>query len=317
VDVSVCIANWNCREVLRACLASLRDSSAGVRLETIVVDNGSHDGAAAMVAAEFPEVILLQNAHNLGFAPANNQAARRARGRYLFFLNNDTVVPPGALRQLVAYANAHPEVGMIGPRLRDGQGCVQVSYRPRPTVRTFLHRYGGLRWTGLLRGDYRRYRRQDFDPDTVREVDVLMGAAVLLPRDVFFRCGCWDEAFFFGGEDLDLCLRVSRRYPLVYYPRVEILHHGRMSTRLRIGGTSSHVAAGFVRYFRKAGCPETALLLYKLGVTLDTPLQVFTKSLQYGWRRLTGRRGKAEKSRLVVCGLGHFLFRGLVAFWRA
>src|SRR5271165_627691 len=134
VDVSVCIANWNCRELLRASLESLQDQPQGVRLETIVVDNGSSDGAADMVAREFPEVVLVRNPVNRGFSQANNQAAERARGRFLLFLNNDTVVPAGTLHRLVEYLERHPEVGIVGPRLRDGQGRAQVSYRQLPTV---------------------------------------------------------------------------------------------------------------------------------------------------------------------------------------
>src|SRR4051812_22812263 len=134
IEVSVCIANWNCRDLLRACLESLHDQGQGVSLETIVVDNGSADGAADMVEREFPEVVLIRNPDNRGFSRANNQAAARARGRYLFFLNNDTVVPAGTLGLLVEYLKANPDVGMVGPRLRDAQGRFQVSYRQGPTL---------------------------------------------------------------------------------------------------------------------------------------------------------------------------------------
>ncbi|HEV3078831.1 MAG TPA: glycosyltransferase family 2 protein, partial [Gemmataceae bacterium] len=122
LDISVCIANWNCRDLLRACLESLHARPQGVRLETIVVDNASSDGAADMVAESFPQVTLIRNRANAGFSRANNQAAQRARGRFLLFLNNDTEVPAGALEQLVAYAERHPEAGIIGPRLRDADG---------------------------------------------------------------------------------------------------------------------------------------------------------------------------------------------------
>jgi GT2 family glycosyltransferase len=317
IDVSVCIANWNCREMLRACLESLHDRPQGVRLETIVADNASSDGAADMVEREFPEVVLQRNASNQGFARANNQAAQRARGRYLLFLNNDTVVPPGALRRLIEYAEAHPEVGIVGPRLRDGEGRTQVSYRLRPTVAMLLHRTNLLRWTGLLRGAYRRYRRDDFDPESTRSVEVLMGAAMLLPRRVFFECGGWDEEFTFGGEDMELSVRIGRRHALVYHPAVEIVHYGRVSSRQHVGYASSNMAVGFLRYLRKSGTPEPVLFLYKLLVTLDAPFQIVGKALQYVWRRLRGRRRHAEKSWLACRGAAAFLATGVVPFWKA
>jgi N-acetylglucosaminyl-diphospho-decaprenol L-rhamnosyltransferase len=174
-DVSVCIANWNCRDYLRACLDSLLNQPQGASVEVIVADNGSADGAADMVAAEFPEVILVRNQDNLGFAHASNQAATRASGRHIFFLNNDTIVPPLALGRLVEFADMNPHVGMIGPRLRDGEGKLQISYRRLPTLRAMLHRASVLRWTGLFRSAYDAYRRDGFDPDGIRRVEVLMG----------------------------------------------------------------------------------------------------------------------------------------------
>ncbi len=303
--------------MLRACLESLLDRPQGVTLEVVVADNASADGAADMVARDFPEVVLIRNAANLGFARANNQAADRARGQYLFFLNNDTVVPEGTLGRLVDFAQRFPDIGIIGPRLRDRDGRVQISYRLRPTLGTLLHRTSLLRWTGLLRGSYHRYRRQDFDPDTTRPVEVLMGAAMLLPRAVFFNSGGWDDNFTFGGEDLDLSARIGRTNPLVYHPDVEITHFGRVSTRQHIGYASSNMTIGFLRYLRKCGYSRPALAFYKLAVTLDAPVQWAAKGLQYLWRRARGQERKAEKSLLAFRGLGHFMARGLVAFWRA
>src|SRR5579875_91141 len=275
IDVSVCIVNWNCRDYLQACLQSLREAALEVALEVLVVDNGSSDGAADMVAELFPEVVLIRNAENVGFARGNNQAAELARGRYLFFLNNDTVVPPGTLRGLLDYAQAHPESGIIGPRLRDEKGRPQLSYRGRPTLAALLHRITWLRWLGLFRGAYRRYRGRDDDAgSTPRPAEILMGAALFVPRSVFRACGAWDEDYTFGGEDIDLCARIGRRYRVIYHPGVEIVHFGRISSRQHIGFSYSHTVIGVTRFLRKHGCsPAAGLLFYKLALTLDAPLR--------------------------------------------
>jgi GT2 family glycosyltransferase len=316
VEVSVCIANWNCRDYLRRCLESLLDTHQGVCLEVIVVDNASSDGAADMVEREFPEVILIRNSTNLGFARANNQASRRAQGRYLFFLNNDTLIPPAALGQLLDFALAHPDAGMVGPRLCDACGRTQVSYRLEPTLGTLLHRTALLRWTGLLRGAYRRYRRKDFRSETTRPVEVLMGAAMLIPRDAFFDVGGWDEDFIFGGEDIDLSTRIRRQSQVVYHPEVEIVHYGRISTRQHIGFASSHMNIGFLRFLRKNGSSRIALMLYKFVVTVDLPVQIVAKCAQYGLRRFLRQNTKAAKTRLALRGLTHFLRHGMATFWR-
>jgi len=150
-----------------------------------VVDNGSTDGTPEMVAWRFPAVKLIRNQENVGFARANNQAARVAKGRFLLFLNNDTVAPPGALRTLLDFAEAHPEAGLIGPRLCDEQGRTQLSCRNRPTVGALLHRTTLFRWTGLFRRAYQACRGRQQDLKATHTVQVLMGAALLMRRGVF------------------------------------------------------------------------------------------------------------------------------------
>jgi GT2 family glycosyltransferase len=314
-DVSVCIANWNCRKYLRDCLVSLLDVPQGATVEVIVVDNASTDGAATMVADEFPEVILIRNPENAGFARASNQAADRASAPYLFFLNNDTIVPPHSLGRLVAFAEAHPQVGMIGPRLRDGAGHLQISFRRRPTLKAMMHRAALLRWTGLFRRAYDDYRRDGFESDGVRRVEVLMGAAVLMPRSVYRQCGRWDEDFRFGVEDVELSIRVGRTHPLVHLPGVEVTHFGRVSSRMNAAFAAPNLLVGYVHYLRKSGVNGLPLFGYKVVFTLDAPVQLMGKAAQYLWRRLIG--ANADKSREAVVGGWRFLTRELGRFWRA
>jgi N-acetylglucosaminyl-diphospho-decaprenol L-rhamnosyltransferase len=318
VDVSVCIANWNCREFLRACLHSLLRTTSKSKIEVIVADNASSDGAAEMVEREFPEVVLIRNRDNLGFAFASNQAANAASGRHLFFLNNDTVVPTGAIDRLIAFADAHPNCGMVGPRLRDGEGNLQISYRKKPSLKALLHRAAILRWTGIFRKRYDDYRRDNFDPEGIRRVEMLMGAAVIVPRAVYEKCGGWDEAFRFGVEDVEYSDRVGRDYALVHVPGVEIIHHGRVSSRKNVSFSAPNLMIGYVLYFRKSGASVPALIAYKTVYTLDAPVLACGKLMQYAWRKLTGSPAeKTERSRLAFLGSWHFLTRELVRFWRA
>jgi len=316
-DVSVCIANWNCVALLRRCLQSLFEQPQGVSFEVVIADNGSTDGAAEMVAAEFPQVILIRNAENHGFARASNQAAAAARGRFLFFLNNDTFVPPNTLRQFLELAEANPTVGMFGPRLRGMDGLFQISYRRRPTLGALFHKISLLRWTRLFRRSYYEYRRATFDPTQVRSVEVLMGAAVFLSREVFESSGRWDEGYGFGVEDIDLSTQVHQRGPLMFVSNVEIVHHGRVAGRSNVHFAAPNVAIGFVRYFRKAGASRFALFAYKSLVTLDTPVQMGLKLLEAACRYATGRPEKAKKSVLVARGLWAFLRHELWRFWKA
>ena len=320
VDVSVCIANWNCLEYLRACITSLQDYPQGVRIETIVVDNASSDGAADMVAREFPEVVLVRNTDNAGFARASNQAADRARGRYVFFLNNDTIVPPDAAqRNLSRPADEHPDIGMVGPLLKDGTGRMQISYRQMPSMWAMLHRAAILRWTGLFKMPYGQYRRNTFQPEDVRRVDVLMGAAILMRRDIFESCGRWDEDFRFGVEDVEvLSARVGRPVMLlVFLPGVEVIHHGRLKFEAKnIAFSAPNHLIGYVhRRFRKTELFSMGRwLAYKTLVTIDNLIRAAWPALvQYAIRRAGGRREKAKKSRLAVLGYWHFLTRAAVS----
>jgi GT2 family glycosyltransferase len=297
---------------------SLLRQPQGVILEVIVADNASSDGAAEMMAREFPEVKVIRNSVNAGFARASNQAAQLAIGRHIFFLNNDTIVPSYTLERLVRFADAYPQIGMIGPRLRDGDGKVQISYRRKPTLRALLHRATICRLTGLFRKDYDEYRREGFESNGIRRVEVLMGAALLVPRNVYQQYGGWDEGFRFGVEDVEFCDRIGRDRPLVHVPGVEVIHFGRVSSRQNVTFSTPNLMVGYARYLRKSGVPRWKLAVYKSIVTIDTPVHLLGKAIQFVWRKATlARKSKSERSWLAIRGSWRFLTGELLRFWRA
>jgi N-acetylglucosaminyl-diphospho-decaprenol L-rhamnosyltransferase len=314
--VSVCIVNWNCRELLRQCLRSLEGDNPGCAVEVIVVDNASTDGAADMVERDFPEVQLIRNEANEGFARGCNQAAKRARGKYLLFLNNDTWVPAGALGQLLRYAEQHPEAGLIAPRLRDGSGEIQLSARFLPTLPALLHRLSFLRPLGLFRRSYQHYRGRQIDLNQTTEVEAVMGAAILMPQSVFHQVGGWNEAYTFGGEDFDLCHRVGKQACIVYHPAVEIIHLGREASRQQVGFVHANTVIGITRSLRDRGTSAWGLLLYKILFTLDLPLQALVLSSKWLLGTLVGRKKHAKRAWLDLVGVQYFLRNSLWEFWR-
>ncbi len=316
-DVSVCIPNWNCVKHLRWCLQSLFQNPQGVPFEVIVVDNASTDDSCKMVRDEFPSVRLIENESNLGFSKASNQAGEVACGRYLFFLNNDTIVPEFALTDLVAFADSQPELGLVGPRLNDPDGSPQISVRRSPSVAALLHKTFLFRWSRLFRRANKTYRRDKFDPNKTHQAQVLMGAALLMPRSLFRTGGRWDEQFRFGVEDVELSHRVGRQKKLWYFPQVQILHFGRVGSRQNIGFSSPNLLTGYARYLRLAGVSWWKRTFYKSTLTIDAPLQMVGKGLQTIVRRVLGNREGAKKSWLSALGSWYFLKNELRRFWKA
>jgi GT2 family glycosyltransferase len=232
--LSVVTVNWNTRDLLHNCLASIasdpglslqaqRSANDGQRVEIIVVDNASADGSAEMVRAEYPEVELIVNAQNVGFARANNQGIRASQGQYIVLLNSDTVVPSGALAALAAFLEAHPEAGAIGPRLVWSDGTPQpYAFGGDPTLAYLARR-------GLNRILFHRYLH-DWSTGAPRKVDWVAGTCLMIRREVLDRAGLLDERIFLYFEDNDWCLRMREAGWQVYYnPQVEIVHLGGQS----------------------------------------------------------------------------------------
>jgi N-acetylglucosaminyl-diphospho-decaprenol L-rhamnosyltransferase len=246
-DLSVIVVNWNTCRLLEACLRSVDAARQDLAVEVLVVDNGSSDGSVELVRKGFPSDELIANAGNRGYAAANNQGVERARGRYLLLLNSDTEVDTAALRTLVAYADDHPEAGVIGPKLLNPDGSLQPSGGRFPTpVSTVASLLGLHRLTGRPRyGTERNY-------SVPAEVDEVSGAAMLIRREVVAQVGGLDEGFAWGYEDVDYCLRVRRAgWRVQYVPDARVMHHWGGTQRLAPAPTVLKAIAGRRRYFEK------------------------------------------------------------------
>lgn len=232
LDLSVIIVTYNSRAFLKGCLESLRKASAGYAVEIIVVDNASTDGTAEWLRKEHPEVRVLVNQENLGFARANNQAFSICQpSRWLLLLNPDTLLSEDALCLLIRAGEAHPEAGALGPLLLNQDGSVQRSYRSFPSVAgEALHAL----FLDRLPPFSRRYGLQHCDYWRVRQVDWLSGACLLLPRSVADQVGLFDPRFFMYSEDMDLCYRIHRLdRQIVLVPEARVVHFGGRSTGQR------------------------------------------------------------------------------------
>ena len=275
-DLSIVIVNWNTRELLAQCLESLVASHdvqipgpakqpeihrhSPITTEVRVVDNASTDGSAAMIRARFPWVWLVENRENVGFARANNQAIRESVGRYVLLLNSDTEVKSGALETLVRFADAHPQVAAVGPRLLNPDGSLQGSCHPAPTLAGEVWRLFHLDalWP------YALYPMSEWELDTPRRVDVIQGACLLLRRTALDQIGLLDEDYFMYSEEVDLCQRLRRAGLSLYWvPESQVVHHGGRSTQQVAAEMFLQLYQSKLLYFRKHhGWP--AAQLYKV-----------------------------------------------------
>jgi N-acetylglucosaminyl-diphospho-decaprenol L-rhamnosyltransferase len=235
LDVSVVIVNYKVRDLLRECLASLQPDLARLRGEVWVVDNASGDGSAEMVASEFPWVRLIASSWNRGYSAANNLAIRQARGRYVLVLNPDTKLPPGAIIDTIAEMDAHPDIGALGPKLILADGTLdRACRRSFPSPEVAFYRLFGLMRLFPNHPRFAAYNLLNVSEDTPLDVDSVVGAFMLVRREVIETVGMFDEAFRLYGEDLDWAYRMKQAgWRVRYHPQVVVLHYKRQSTRQR------------------------------------------------------------------------------------
>ncbi len=224
LGVSIIIVNWNTRDLLRGCIASIL-AEIQVPHEIIVIDNASPDGSAAMVAEEFPQVRLIANSGNRGFAAANNQGLAIARGRHVLLLNPDTVVLDHAINRMLSWLGSRPDVGCVGCQVLEAPGVIQQTCFADPTpLNIAIVEFGLARLSRWIPAFGRPWYR-DWDRRSERSVDVVSGMFMLVPRAVLERVGLLDPAFFVYAEEADWCRRIRKAgYACVFAPMAQIMH---------------------------------------------------------------------------------------------
>jgi GT2 family glycosyltransferase len=250
-DLSIIIVSWNVAGLLRDCLRSIDANRGALDLEVIVVDSASSDNSVTMVQSEFPWVTLLACTENVGFPKGNNLGLAKANGRYVLLLNPDTVVLDDALSKMMAYMQQNPEVGVLGCQLRNGDGTVQSSKRRFPTLITAFFESTWLE-TVAPSGVMASYYAQDLADDAVNDVDWVVGACMLAPRQVVDTVGGMDEAYFMYSEELDWCRRIKDSgWRVVYYPEAQIIHYVGQSSDQAVVARHINFQQAKLRYFRK------------------------------------------------------------------
>ena len=290
IDLSIAIVSWNTCRLLDECLASVQqelaaqDKKMSLRAEIFVVDNGSTDGSVEMVRTRYPDVKLIANQNNPGFAAANNQALALACGRYSLLLNPDTVVLPDGLGALVSFMDDHPRAGAAGSRLLNADRTLQPSCSPAPTLMRELWRMFHL--DGLH--PFGQYDIRKWSTTAPRSVDAVQGAAMLVRRSAHEQVGLLDASYFMYSEEVDWCTRIKRAgWEIYWVPASQIVHYGGQSSKQAADAMFLQLYRGKIQYFHKHW-GRFATWAYKLVLVLATLARLVLTPLI--WLEPQGRR---------------------------
>lgn len=269
-DLSIIIVSWNVADLLMACLDSILASGVRVgaenaadalTVEIIVVDSASSDNTVALIQSRYPQVKLLAQGENVGFTRGNNIGLRAASGRYIFLLNPDTEIVGDALGEMVAYLDAHPDVGIVGPYTTNTDGSYQSTRRRFPTLATAFFESTWFQPYAPKR-IMDRFYVNDAPDDATLEVDWVQGSALMAQREVWEAIGGLDEGYTMYSEELDWCKRAKAAgWRVVFLGSARILHHGGKSTEQVTANKHIYFQQSKLRYFRKYHGELTAQVL--------------------------------------------------------
>lgn len=300
MDVSVIIVNWNTRDILRGCLKSIYEQTKGMGFEVIVIDNASSDSSAQMVKQEFPQVILIENSKNRGFAAASNQGIVVAQGRYILLLNSDTIICDNAIEKTVRYMDVHPEGAAVGCQIREDHDTVQMTCFRFPGLINLFLEVSGLATVFKYNRFFGRQRMLWWRRDSEREMEVISGMFMLVRKKAIEQVGMMDEDYFIFGEDVDWCYWFKRAgWSLLFWPGAKVIHLGGGSRSTKQAAVRMFVEhkKSILIFFKK----HKGLLSYQLARVLFVFLLVrnlFTDAVSLLIKKMMFKKVEFEKEEL-------------------
>jgi hypothetical protein len=293
LDLTIVIVNWNAGDMLRNCLASIRNAPKARKVEVIVIDNASADGSRELASREFPEFQVINSGANLGFGKANNLARPHVRTPLVLFLNPDTVVLGDALDQMAVFLETHPETGAMSCQMKYQDGSVQglgIQWFPTPITEFFQ--------LALLSAGSRKFLGRilpTWNPEQSGYVKKLYGGCLMARKELLDEVGWFDERYFMYAEDVDLCRQITNRGRKLYYLSSAAIVH-------LVGGTTSNTSHGFhtlmkcesvaklmAKYHGRAGC-----FLYILAILVAAPIRLLGVGALRLFSSLAPKRRQAD-----------------------
>jgi len=261
MDISIIILNYKLKGFVLNCIKSIKEADFNnLRHEIIVVDNNSDDSIGDILAWQYPDVKFIQNEKNIGMGAGNNTGLRRVQGKYAVVMNPDTIAFRDTFVKLYEYMEENRRVGLVGPRQLNPDKTVQNSCYRWPGLFTPVYRRTPLGKLKFAKKDLDKYLMKDFDHQTEREVDWLLGSFIFIRAEALREVGLFDERFFLYFEDTDFSRRFwEKKWKVMYYPKVEIIHnHIRQSAQVKwykffTSPITRHHIKSWLKYLRKWG----------------------------------------------------------------
>jgi len=224
--LSIIIVSWNVKKLLKQCLNSIYQYTKEINFEIFVVDNNSQDQTVTMVKKCFPQVKIIANQKNLGFAKANNQAIKKAQGNYILLLNPDTEIKENSFKKMIEFLKKYPKVGILGPKLTNTDGSVQQSVRSFPTICDQALILLKIHCLFPKFKCLKQYFKTDFDYQKTQIVDQVMGACFLIKKQVLSEIGILDPGFYIWFEEVDFCKRAQNAgWKIMYFAQTAVIHY--------------------------------------------------------------------------------------------